>query len=345
MNVNTKQKQTGTKQNSSLRDMIMRNMDMFKMAVPKTVTPERMARIAMTAVTKNPKLALCSPASFFGALLTAAQLGLEVNTPLGQSYLIPYNGKRGMECQFQLGYQGILDLAYRTGKFRRIKAVVVHAGDDFTYSYGLHAVLTHVPKMIGTPTHVYALYELLNGGIDFEVWTWEQVIAHAKQYSQSFSKADSSWQTAPEEMAKKTVLKALLKYAPKSVEFANPEHEGLATAINLDGGIITKHIIRDGEHNEVFDNVDYETDDDTTEAETTGEKTPQLPPSSDKTPVSAESAKNTAPAASGALRKNTPQTKPAAKKEPDMSAETDAQLDAMWEAQQQATFDDMSFPM
>ena len=335
MNVNTKQKQQETKQNSSLRDMIMRNMDMFKMAVPKTVTPERMARIAMTAVTKNPKLALCSPSSFFGALLTAAQLGLEVNTPLGQSYLIPYNGKRGMECQFQLGYQGILDLAYRTGKFRRIKAVVVHAGDDFTYSYGLHAVLTHVPKMSGTPTHVYALYELLNGGIDFEVWTWEQVIAHAKQYSQSFSKEDSGWQTAPEEMAKKTVLKALLKYAPKAVEYANPEQEGLATAINMDGGIITKNIVRDGDYQEITDTVDYETGDDAQIPESPAYKTPNKQPPTQM----AE------PASPSPQRSDTTQPKLPAGKDATISAETEAQLNALWDAKQQATFDDMSFPM
>ncbi|MGP1490877.1 MAG: recombinase RecT [Treponema sp.] len=335
MNVNTKQKQQEIKQNSSLRDMIMRNMDMFKMAVPKTVTPERMARIAMTAVTKNPKLALCSPASFFGALLTAAQLGLEVNTPLGQSYLIPYNGKRGMECQFQLGYQGILDLAYRTGKFRRIKAVVVHAGDDFIYSYGLHAVLTHVPKMIGTPTHVYALYELLNGGIDFEVWTWEQVIAHAKQYSQSFSKADSSWQTAPEEMAKKTVLKALLKYAPKAVEYANPEQEGLATAINMDGGIITKNIVRDGDYQEITDTVDYETGDDVQIPEAPAHKVPNEPPPTQM----AE------PASPSPQRSDTTQPKLPAGKDATISAETETQLNALWDAQQQATFDDLGFPM
>lgn len=335
MNVNTKQKQQEIKQNSSLRDMIMRNMDMFKMAVPKTVTPERMARIAMTAVTKNPKLALCSLASFFGALLTAAQLGLEVNTPLGQSYLIPYNGKRGMECQFQLGYQGILDLAYRTGKFRRIKAVVVHAGDDFIYSYGLHAVLTHVPKMIGTPTHVYALYELLNGGIDFEVWTWEQVIAHAKQYSQSFSKADSSWQTAPEEMAKKTVLKALLKYAPKAVEYANPEQEGLATAINMDGGIITKNIVRDGDYQEITDTVDYETGDDAQIPEAPAHKVPNEQPPTQM----AE------PASPSPQRSSTTQPKLPAGKDATISAETETQLNALWDAQQQATFDDLGFPM
>lgn len=335
MNVNTKQKQQETKQSSSLRDMIMRNMDMFKMAVPKTVTPERMARIAMTAVTKNPKLALCSPSSFFGALLTAAQLGLEVNTPLGQSYLIPYNGKRGMECQFQLGYQGILDLAYRTGKFRRIKAVVVHAGDDFTYSYGLHAVLTHVPKMSGTPTHVYALYELLNGGIDFEVWTWAQVIAHGRQYSQSFSKDDSGWQTAPEEMAKKTVLKALLKYAPKAVEYANSEQEGLVTAINMDGGIITKNIVRDGDYQEITDTVDYETGDDAQIPKASAYKAPNEPPPTQM----AE------PASPSSQRNSTTQPKLPAGKDANISAETETQLNALRDAQQQATFDDISFPM
>ena len=344
MNVNTTQKQADGKKELGLRDMIMLNMDMFKMAVPKTVTPERMARIAMTAVTKNPKLALCSPASFFGALLTAAQLGLEVNTPLGQSYLIPYNGKRGMECQFQLGYQGVLDLAYRTGKFRRIKAVVVHAGDDFDYSYGLNAVLTHVPKTTGEPTHVYALYELMNGGNDFEVWTWEQVIAHGRRYSQSFSKGDSSWQTAPEEMAKKTVLKALLKYAPKSVEFANPEHEGLATAINLDGGVITKNIIRDGEYDAIMTDVDYDADGDTAEKETADDGK-QSPPAAEKMPETATPEKKKAPAASPAKRKHAPHTEPLAGKGPEIGAETEEQLDALWDAQQQATFDDIGFPM
>jgi len=334
MNVNTKQKEE--KKESSLRDMIMRNMDMFKMAVPKTVTPERMARIAMTAVTKNPKLGLCSPSSFFGALLTAAQLGLEVNTPLGQSYLIPYNGKRGMECQFQLGYQGILDLAYRSGKFRRIKAVVVHAGDDFTYSYGLNAILNHVPKGIDNPTHVYALYELLNGGIDFEVWTWDQIIAHAKRYSRSFTKDDSGWQTAPEEMAKKTVLKALLKYAPKAVEFVNSEQEGLATAINLDEGIITKNIIRDGDYQEITDTVDYGTGDDGHIQEAPAYQAPNESPSTQMAePVSAST-----------QRKSITQPKPPpARKEAGISAETEAQLNAVWDAKQQATFDDSNSPM
>ncbi|EFW38628.1 recombinase RecT [Treponema phagedenis] len=249
MNVNNTNKNqvTAKTKGGDLRSMIMANMDMFKMALPKAITPERMTRIAMTAVTRNPKLALCNQNSFFGALLTAAQLGLEVNTPLGQAYLLPYDSKNGLQCQFQLGYQGMLELAYRSGQFKRIKAIVVHEGDEFTYSYGLNAILEHTPSGNGNPTHVYALYELTNGGVDFEVWTWEKVMQHGMTFSKSFG--NGPWQTAPEEMAKKTVLKALLKYAPKAVE--------LAEAANLDEGIIDKKLVRNDGIAEIVTNIEY----------------------------------------------------------------------------------------
>ena len=68
-------------------------------ALPSVLTPERFSRMVLTALAKTPKLAECTPASFVGSMLTAAQLGLEPNTPLGQAYLIP----SGKECQFQLG--------------------------------------------------------------------------------------------------------------------------------------------------------------------------------------------------------------------------------------------------
>ena len=235
MQINNGNGQVTVAKDASLRSMIKKNVDMFKMALPKTITPERMTRIAMTAVTMNPKLANCSQSSFFGALLTAAQLGLEVNTPLGQAFLIPYDTKQGMMCQFQLGYQGALELAYRSKQFKRIKAVVVHKGDYFEYSYGLNPRLEHRPSGIDEPTHVYALYETNQGGVDFEVWTWEQVMRHGQKYSKSFN--NSPWKTAPEEMAKKTVLKSLLKYAPKAVE--------LSEAVSADEGIINKDIILD----------------------------------------------------------------------------------------------------
>ena len=239
-----------SKKDMELRALIKNNMEMFKMALPKTITVERMMRIAMTAVTMNPKLAICSQSSFFGSLLTAAQLGLEVNTPLGQAYLIPYDSKSGVKCQFQIGYQGILDLAYRTGKYKRVKAVVVHTGDDFRYTQGINPILEHSPQGTGEPTHVYALYELLNGGYDFEVWTWERVINHGKTYSKSFN--NGPWKTNPEEMAKKTVLKSVLKYAPKAVE--------LADAITVDEGVINKKFIVEDGNNEIINDINFDND-------------------------------------------------------------------------------------
>lgn len=193
----------------------------IKKALPSVITPERFTRMALTALSTNPKLGECTPQSFMGALMSAAQLGLEPNTPLGQAYLIPFkNNKAGTtEAQFQLGYKGLVDLAHRSGEFREIYAVVVYENDDFEYQFGLDRTLTHKPSESerGSATHVYAVYKLVNGGFGFEVMTMAEVKKHATR----FSKASNfgPWQTDFEEMAKKTVLKKVLKYAPIKTEF------------------------------------------------------------------------------------------------------------------------------
>jgi recombination protein RecT len=181
-------------------------------------------------------LVLIDSNTFFGALLQALQLGLEVNTPLGQAYLIPYwnknlygKGVGGFQCQFQMGYQGMLDLCYRFGKYKNIAAEIVYEGDVFEYQFGSRQYITHIPKGESgrKPTHAWARYELENGGEQFVVWTWSEIMKHAEQFSQSFDKDKayaSPWlssDTSQESMAKKTVLKTLLKYAPKSVEIAS----------------------------------------------------------------------------------------------------------------------------
>ena len=72
-------------------------------ALPSVITPERFTRITLSALSTNPQLQQTTPSSFLGAMLTAAQLGVEPNTPLGQAYLLPYRNKGTLECQFQLG--------------------------------------------------------------------------------------------------------------------------------------------------------------------------------------------------------------------------------------------------
>lgn len=190
-------------------------------ALPSVLTPERFSRMVLTALSKTPKLAECTPASFVGSMLTAAQLGLEPNTPLGQAYLIPYKN----ECQFQIGYKGLLDLAYRSGEFKCIYAEMVYENDEFDFQLGLDAELKHKPalKERGKATWVYAVYKLKNDGYSFKVMSVDEVIAYANKYSKTFK--NGPWQTDFEAMAKKTVLKQLLKYAPLKTEFAR----GIAT--------------------------------------------------------------------------------------------------------------------
>lgn len=200
-------------------------------ALPSVITPERFSRIAMTAVTQNPTLGKCTPGSFMGALLTAAQLGLEPNTPLGQAYLIPYRNKDVLECQFQLGYRGLIELAHRSGDLKSIEAHIVYENDEFEYELGLDPKLKHVPAMKdkGGIAWVYAVYKLNSGGFGFEVMSFEDVEAHKKNYSKAAQKGFSPWKTNWEEMAKKTVVKKALKYAPLRTDFIRAVREDEAT--------------------------------------------------------------------------------------------------------------------
>jgi len=92
----------------SLQGLIRAMEPEIKKALPSVITPERFTRMVFTALSSNKKLQACTPESFLGAMMQAAQLGVEPNTPIGQAYLIPY----GNQVQFQLGYKGLIDLAY-----------------------------------------------------------------------------------------------------------------------------------------------------------------------------------------------------------------------------------------
>ena len=191
----------------------------IKKALPSVITPERFTRIVLSALSTNPKLADTTPQSFLGAMMTAAQLGVEPNTPLGQAYLIPYRNKGVMECQFQLGYKGLIDLAYRSGEISIIQTQMVYSEDSFAYSFGLEPTLKHIPATgdRGEPVHVYAMFKTKEGGYGFEVMSIEEIRIFAQKHSKAYD--NGPWQTNFEEMAKKTVLKRVLKYAPLKTEF------------------------------------------------------------------------------------------------------------------------------
>lgn len=214
-------KAVSKKQPQTIKDYINAMSGEIAKALPQVMTPERFTRIALSAVSNTPKLGSCTPQSFLGAMMNAAQLGLEPNTPLGQAYLIPFeNRKKGItECQFQIGYKGLIDLAYRSGEIKMIDAHTVYENDEFEYELGIDPVLKHKPARTnrGNPIYFYATFKLTNGGQGFQVMSIEDVHEHAKKYSKTYN--NGPWQTNFEEMAKKTVLKKLLKYAPLKTEF------------------------------------------------------------------------------------------------------------------------------
>lgn len=214
-------KAVSKKQPQTIKDYINAMSGEIAKALPQVMTPERFTRIALSAVSNTPKLGNCTPQSFLGAMMNAAQLGLEPNTPLGQAYLIPFeNRKKGItECQFQIGYKGLIDLAYRSGEVKMIDAQTVYENDEFEYELGMDPVLKHKPARTnrGNPIYFYATFKLTNGGQGFQVMSIEDVQEHAKKYSKTYN--NGPWQTNFEEMAKKTVLKKLLKYAPLKTEF------------------------------------------------------------------------------------------------------------------------------
>lgn len=205
----------------SIPDMVKAMLPEIKKALPSVMTPERFTRIALSALNNTPQLQQCTPMSFIAALLNAAQLGLEPNTPLGQAYLIPYKNKGVMECQFQIGYKGLIDLAYRSGHMLTIQAQEVYENDVFEYEYGLEPKLIHRPAFSdrGELVYFYGVFRTINGGYGFAVMSKTDMDIFARTYSKAFDSSCSPWKNNYVEMAKKTVIKQALKYAPIMTEF------------------------------------------------------------------------------------------------------------------------------
>ena len=190
-------------------------------ALPKGMTADRLIRVALTSIKSTPRLAQCDPMSLIGAVMLSAQLGLEPG-PLGHVYFVPFrNGRTGnYEVQFILGYQGIIDLAYRSGKLLSIEAREVYTNDEFEFEYGLDSKLRHVPRLDGdrgTLRAVYGIAQLKDGGRHFVVMPLSDVEKHR---ARSKSKDNGPWVTDFDAMARKTAIRAMKPFLPLSVEAA-----------------------------------------------------------------------------------------------------------------------------
>lgn len=199
----------------------------LRRALPRHVSPEKMSRIVLTALRTTRDLDKTTPESFFGCVMQAAQLGLDVNTPNQHAYLIPRRNNKlnAMECTLIVGYQGMIELALRSGKVEKIWTRVVREGDHFRVKYGLEEDIEHEPSIDGERetrpiSYVYAVAALTTGGKVFEVLSAAQIQERRKRSAAGNS---GPWQTDFEAMARKTAVRSLFKWVPKSSEIAIAE--------------------------------------------------------------------------------------------------------------------------
>jgi recombination protein RecT len=212
--------------NINLEQFLAQNQNKFKSVMPRHFDMHTLFRLTVTEVNKNPELFKCTTESLIGALVQCAQVGLEIGT--GKVYFVPYfNNKKGvLECQFQIGYKGLIELALRSDKVLKVQAVAVFEYDDFYIEYGTNEKLRHVPTYDqdgnrGNFVGAYAIAQFKNEAgtaYQFEYMTKSEIDEVKILRSKSASKDFSPWKTDPYEMAKKTVTKRLCKYLPSSTE-------------------------------------------------------------------------------------------------------------------------------
>lgn len=209
MNTTSQKLQTraasGSSSGPTILDLIEKQKAAIARALPKHLSADRLTRILVTEVRRNPKLAQADPTSLLGAVMQAAQLGLEPG-PLGHAYLVPrYNGKtKTTDVTLQIGYRGYIDLARRSGQIVSIVAREVCDGDQFDFRYGTDEEITHRPalKDRGEAYAYYGVALLADGGRVIHVMSRDDIDRYR---ARSQAKDSGPWQTDYDAMARKGI--------------------------------------------------------------------------------------------------------------------------------------------
>lgn len=226
------------KPKDQVKHLLEQNKLAIAQAMPRHMNPDRLLKVAQTAVTTTPALLECYLPTLLGGIIQCSQMGLEPNTVLGHAYLIPFQNKKKnrKEVQVLVGYKGLIDLARRSGQIESIAAHAVRKGDLFEYEYGLTEKLRHIPTESdrGEITHFYAVAHMKDGGHAFEVMTRKQV-----EKIRDGGNRNPVWSEHFEEMGRKTAIRRLAKYLPLSVEFATSVAQDgqMAPSLESDGSL------------------------------------------------------------------------------------------------------------
>ncbi len=222
-----------------LKKMLESKLPDINTALPATVkkylTPERIVKIALVAVSRSPRLMQCDPKSVLKSVMHIAEMGLEPGGPMAESHLVPfYNSTRKVyECVPIIGYRGLITLAKRSGDLSSVLAQCVYEKDKFELDLA-NQIIKHEPCLDGERGKlklVYCIARFKDGGMAMDFMSKSDV---DKIRNRSKAKDAGPWKSDYDEMAKKTVVRRCSKYWPMSSE----DSRRISSAIEHDGDTI-----------------------------------------------------------------------------------------------------------
>jgi recombination protein RecT len=245
----------------TLKELI--TQDKFKQALkeisPAHLDATKLARLALMAASRNPRLLQCTQGSLLVAVLEASTLGLDISGLSGEGYLVPYRngflskkaGREVYEANFQPGYLGLVKLARQSGLIVDIRAGSVYDGDEFAYGEGLTPFLIHNPNKAVDPRkcpdpkdilYAYAIADWADGRKTFKVMTIGEIETHRKR---SRAAADGPWMTDYEAMCLKTVIRLLCKFLPRSYELTTALANDTCIELDAHSGMTDARAVED----------------------------------------------------------------------------------------------------
>jgi recombination protein RecT len=213
-------KQVAQKSNPTIRDLVQAQQAAIETQLAGALNSAAFVRAAISTIASSTQLQQATPASVLGGIMLAAQLKLEIGPALGHFYLTPRKVGGQMTCLPLIGYQGYIELAYRSGRIEKIETFLVRNGDKFDHGANSErgrffdwnpADYEETREWTG----VVAMAKIKGAGTVWAYLPREKVEARRPSYW-----ASTPWKTNPEEMARKTGIRALAPYLPKSTELA-----------------------------------------------------------------------------------------------------------------------------
>lgn len=230
---------------------VMIQSDAYKNLINNTLGDPKRANGFITAITSavanNPALTECDPGTILSAGLLGETLQLSPSPQLGQYYLVPFNDRKlGRKvAQFQLGYKGYIQLAIRSGQYKKLNAMAIKEGELIKYDplneeIEVQLIEDEAEREAAPTIGYYAMFEYLNGFRKVIYWSREKMEAHAMEYSQGYraKKGYTFWEKNFDDMAIKTMLRHLIsRWGIMSIDFQKA-YEADMGVMHTPGGAI-----------------------------------------------------------------------------------------------------------